>query len=99
MNDRFSNLLTHRYSRVTNIFLWAILFLCVCCMATYCIGRHDERAVQTKIIEGYKQKEKSAVYLTVDSSGAWLGSAPGAKESPLYNEKGQHVGKLKEVGE
>lgn len=91
--------MNHRYSGVTTIILWAIVFLCVCCAATYYIGRHDERAVQTQIIEIYKKKEKSAVYLTVDSSGAWLGSAPGAKESPLYNEKGQHVGKLKEVGE
>lgn len=68
-------------------------------MVTYAKGRYDERDVQTKIIESYKQKEKSAVYVTVDSSGAWLGSAPGAKESPLYNEEGQQVGKLKEVGE
>nr|DAV58028.1 MAG TPA: hypothetical protein [Caudoviricetes sp.] len=91
--------LNHRYSKVTNILLWAILFLVVCCMVTYAKGRYDERDVQTKIIESYKQKEKSAVYVTVDSSGAWLGSTPGAKESPLYNEKGQQVGKLKEVEE
>ena len=91
--------MNHRYSKVTNILLWALIFLCICCAVTYCIGRHNERAVQSKIIEEYKQKEKSAVYLTVDNSGAWLGSAPGAKESPLYNEKGQHVGKLKEVEE
>lgn len=66
---------------------------------SYCAGVHNEGIVKDKIIESYKQKEKSAVYLTVDSSGAWLGSAPGAKESPLYNENGQHVGKLKEVAE
>lgn len=66
---------------------------------SYCAGVHNERESQDEVIQSYKKKEKSAVYLTVDSSGAWLGSAPGAKESPLYNEKGQHVGKLKEVGE
>lgn len=91
--------LNHRYSRVTNVLLWCVLFLCICCMGAYCVGRHDERKEQDEIIESYKQKQKSAIYLTVDSSGAWLGSAPGVKESPLYNEKGQHVGKLKEVSE
>lgn len=91
--------MNHRYSNITTIFLWQILFLCICCMVSYCAGVHNEGIVKDKIIESYKQKEKSAVYLTVDSSGAWLGSAPGAKESPLYNENGQQVGKLKEVAE
>lgn len=91
--------LNHRYSNITTIFLWQVVFLCICCAVSYCAGVHNERESQDKVIQSYKQKEKSAVYLTVDSSGAWLGSAPGAKESPLYNEKGQHVGKLKEVGE
>jgi hypothetical protein len=68
-------------------------------MVSYCVGRNDERKAQAEIIERYKQKQQSAIYLTVDRSGAWLGSVPGAKESPLYNEKGQHVGKLKEVEE
>lgn len=68
-------------------------------MVSYCAGVHNEGIIKDRIIESYKQKEKSAVYLTVDSSGAWLGSAPGAKESPLYNENGQQVGKLKEVAE
>jgi hypothetical protein len=68
-------------------------------MSAYCLGRHDERKEQNEIIESYKQKQKSAVYVTVDRTGAWLGSTPGAKESPLYNENGQQVGKLKEVAE
>jgi len=91
--------LNHRYSGVTTIILWAIVFLCIVCMVSYCVGRNDERKAQAEIIERYKQKQQSAIYLTVDRSGAWLGSVPGAKESPLYNEKGQHVGKLKEVEE
>ena len=92
-------LLDEKYERVIDIILWLTILFCVAILLAYNAGRNDEAKEQERTIQYYKQKEESAVYVTVDSTGAWLGSHPGAKESPLYNHLGQQVGKLKEVAE
>ena len=92
-------LLDEKYERVINTVLWLTILFCVAILLSYNAGRNDEAKEQERTIQYYKHKEESAIYLTVDSTGAWLGSHPGAKESPLYNHLGEQVGKLKEVAE
>ena len=92
-------LLDERYERVISRISWALIILLSFILLAYNAGRNDEAKEQQKVVQEYQEKEKSAVYLTVDSTGAWLGSYPGAKESPLYNHLGEQVGKLKEVTE
>ena len=92
-------LLDERYERVISRISWALIILLSFILLAYNAGRNDEAKEQQKVVQEYQEKEKSAVYLTVDSTGAWLGSYPGAKETPLYNHLGEQVGKLKEVTE
>ena len=92
-------LLDERYERVISSIFWALIILLSSVLLAYNAGRNDEAKEQQKVVQEYQEKEKSAVYLTVDSTGAWLGSYPGAKETPLYNHLGEQVGKLKEVTE
>ena len=89
--------LDEKYERVISRISWALIILLSSILLAYNAGRNDEAKEQQKVVQEYQEKEKSAVYLTVDSTGAWLGSYPGAKESPLYNHLGEQVGKLKEV--
>lgn len=93
-------LLDDKYERIIDRVLWLVI-ICgiIIILVSYTAGRNDEAKEQQEVIQQYQEKEKSAVYLTVDSTGAWLGSYPGAKESPLYNHLGEQVGKLKEVTE
>lgn len=92
-------LLDEKYERIISRISWALIILLSSILLAYNAGRNDEAKEQQKIIQEYQEKEKSAVYVTLDSTGAWLGSYPGAKESPLYNHLGEQVGKLKEVTE
>ena len=92
-------LLDERYERVISRISWALIILLSFILLAYNAGRNDEAKEQQEVIKQYQEKEKSAVYVTVDLTGAWLGSYPGAKESPLYNNLGEQVGKLKEVTE
>ena len=92
-------LLDEKYERIISRISWALIILLSSILLAYNAGRNDEAKEQQKVVQEYQEKEKSAIYLTVDSTGAWLGSYPGAKESPLYNHLGEQVGKLKEVTE
>ena len=92
-------LLDEKYERIIDIALWLLILFGLAILLAYNAGRNDEATEQQKVIQEYQEKEESAIYLTVDSTGAWLGSYPGAKESPLYNHLGEQVGKLKEVSE
>ena len=93
------NLLDEKYERIIDIALWLVILFGLAILLAYNAGRNDEANEQQKLIQEYQEKEETAIYLTVDSTGAWLGSYPGAKESPLYNHLGEQVGKLKEVPE
>lgn len=100
MMNRFRlTLLDEKYERIIDRILWLVIIFGITILVSYTAGRNDEAKEQQEVIQQYQEKEKSAVYLTVDSTGAWLGSYPGAKESPLYNHLGEQVGKLKEVTE
>ena len=92
-------LLDEKYERIIDIALWLVILFGLAILLAYNAGRNDEASEQQKVIQEYQEKEETAIYLTVDSTGAWLGSYPGAKESPLYNHLGEQVGKLKEVAE
>ena len=92
-------LLDEKYERIIDRILWLVIIIGITILVSYNAGRNDEAKEQQKIIQDYQEKEKSAVYVTLDSTGAWLGSYPGTKESPLYNHLGEQVGKLKEVTE
>lgn len=92
-------LLDDKYEKIIDRALWLFIIFGIAILASYTAGRNDEAKEQERIIQQYQEKEKSAVYVTIDSSGAWLGSYPGAKENPLYNHLGEQVGKLKEVTE
>ena len=94
-------LLDEKYERIIDRILWLVIIFGITILVSYTAGRNDEAKEQQEVIKQYqeKEKEKSAVYLTVDSTEAWLGSYPGAKKSPLYNHLGEQVGKLKEVTE
>ena len=92
-------LLDDKYERIIDRVLWLVIICGIIILVSYTAERNDEAKEQQEVIQQYQKKEKSAVYLTVDSTGAWLGSYPGAKESPLYNHLGEQVGKLKEVTE
>ena len=92
-------LLDEKYERIIDIALWLVILFGLAILLAYNAGRNDEANEQRKVIQEYQEKEESAIYLTEDSTGAWLGSYPGAKESPLYNHIGEQVGKLKEVPE
>ena len=96
MNRFRLTLLDEKYERIIDRILWLVIIFGITILVSYTAGRNDEAKEQQKVVQ---EKEKSAVYLTVDSTGAWLGSYPGAKESPLYNHLGEQVGKLKEVTE
>ena len=98
MNRFRLTLLDDKYERIIDRVLWLVI-ICGIILVSYTAGRNDEAKEQQEVIQQYQEKEKSAVYLTVDSTGAWLGSYPGDKESPLYNHLGEQVGKLKEVTE
>ena len=99
MNRFRLTLLDEKYERIISRISWALIILLSFILLAYNAGRNDEAKEQQKVVQEYQEKEKSAVYLTVDSTGAWLGSYPGVKESPLYNHLGEQVGKLKEVTE
>ena len=100
MMNRFRlTLLDEKYERIIDRILWLLILFGLAILLAYNAGRNDEANEQQKVIQEYQEKEKSAVYVTLDSTGAWLGSYPGAKESPLYNHLGEQVGKLKEVTE
>ncbi len=92
-------LLDEKYERIIDIVLGLVILFGFAILFAYTAGRNDEANEQQKVIQEYQEKEESAIYLTVDSNGAWIGSYPGAKESPLYNHLGEQVGKLKEVTE
>lgn len=77
--------------------LTIILFITYVAFSGYVFGIiHGENEYAKKAKE-LEERYRSAVFVTVDSNGAWIGSVPGAKEAPLYNNKGEQVGKLKEV--
>ena len=99
MNRFKLTLLDEKYERIIDRILWLVIIFGITILVSYNAGRNDEAKEQQKIIQQYLKKEDSAVYVTVDSTGAWLGSYPGAKETPLYNHLGEQVGKLKEVTE
>ena len=99
MNWFRMTLLDEKYERIIDIALWLVILFGLAILLAYNAGRNDEASEQQKVIQEYQEKEETAIYLTVDSTGAWLGSYPGAKESPLYNHLGEQVGKLKEVAE
>ena len=92
-------LLDEKYERIIDIALWLLILFGLAILLAYNAGRNYEANEQQKVIQEYQEKEETAIYLTVDESGAWLGSRPGAKETPLYNQFGEQVGKLKEVVE
>lgn len=92
-------LLDEKYEKIIDKILWTIIIFLSAILFAYNFGRNEEAKEQERIIQEYKEREESAIYLTVDESGAWLGSRPGAKETPLYNQFGEQVGKLKEVVE
>ena len=99
MNWFRMTLLDEKYERIIDIALWLVILFGLAILLAYNAGRNDKASEQQKVIQEYQEKEETAIYLTVDSTGAWLGSYPGAKESPLYNHLGEQVGKLKEVAE
>ena len=84
-----------------SIFQALILFLGVMSLLAlgYVTGKKDAQMRHQEELKQISKVYDSALFLTVDSTGAWLGSYPGAKESPLYNHLGEQVGKLKEVTE
>lgn len=92
-------LLDEKYEKIIDKILWNLIIFLTAILLAYNFGRNEEAKEQERIIQEYKEREESAIYLTVDESGAWLGSRPGAKETPLYNQFGEQVGKLKEVVE
>ena len=91
-------LLDEKYERIIDRILWIIILLSTI-IISYNAGRNDEAKENAEKFQRHEQMEESAIYITVDETGAWLGSRPGVKESPLYNHLGEQVGKLKEVTE
>lgn len=92
-------LLDEKYERIIDRILWTIIICLSAIILSYNAGRNDEAKENAEKFQRYEQMEESAVYITVDETGAWLGSRPEVKESPLYNHLGEQVGKLKEVSE
>lgn len=75
---------------------WAMLIWATA-SALFCAGLKQGRMERDEAVNALIKRYESAIYVTVDETGAWLGSAPGAKESPLYNGYGQQVGNKDEV--
>lgn len=75
---------------------WAMLIWAVA-LSLFLAGLKQGRTEKDEAVNALNRRYDSAIYVTVDETGAWLGSAPGAKEAPLYNAYGQQVGNRDEV--